>query len=339
MIFLGIALHTMQSFIAQDYSIIIITAIVTIATFIASYILWKLGVWAGGDVKAFTALAALNPINYVFLQNFFGLQNELLAAIALPIFPLTLFMFSIFAMLPYGAMLGLNGLKEKKELRQQTFSDFKQKAISSTKFSGAIVGISQILLLFGITQLLVLPIILVLGFIKGKIQTILLIALFLIGLYFGRVNAIIQFIVLLIFFVVIYAILKLFSLSRSEILKKEVKIQELEEGMIPAYGLYETNGEIAKFEGLGMGKLINYIRNNSLALIQQELKPKGKEIISNRRAAGISLEEIEQLKKLSKEKKIPESITVKLSAPLIPAVFIAFIALSLIGDILWNILF
>ncbi|MDO8538770.1 MAG: A24 family peptidase C-terminal domain-containing protein [archaeon] len=339
MIFLGIALHLLQSYFLQDYSIILITAITTIATFIGAYILWKLGAWAGGDVKAFTALAALNPVNYAFLANFFGIQNELLATIAIPIFPLTLFIFSIFAMLPYGAMLGINGLKANSELRKQTFSDFKQKAISSIKFSGAIVGINQILLLFSITSLLVLPIILILGIIKGRIQTILFIGLFIVGLYFGQINAIIQFIVLLIFFILIYAILKLFSLSRSEILKKEAKIEELEEGMIPAYGLNEINGEIKKFEGISMGKLFNHVRNNSLASMQEELKPKGREIISNRRAAGISLEEIEELKQLRKAGKIGESITVKLSAPMIPAVFIAFIILSLIGDLIWNILF
>jgi len=339
MIFFGIALHAIHSYLLNDYSIIIIAAIVTIATFVGAYFFWKLGVWAGGDVKAFTALAALNPVNYAFLGKFFGINSELLSSIEFPIFPLTLFIFSIFAMLPYGALLGVNGLRTKKELRQKIFGDFKAKAFQSVKFSGAIIGLSQALQLMNLTQLLLLPLIIILGLIRGKIQLVIAILLFLFGVFSGGINALIQFILLLAFFMVFYAILKLFSLSRSEVLKKEAKIGELEEGMIPAFSYYEAEGEIKRIGPLQMGKLLKYIRSNNLALLLESLNPKGRQIISHRKAAGLSMEEIGELKKLAEEKRIEQSIAVKLSAPMIPAVFIAFIALSFVGDLLWNILF
>ncbi|MBU2100708.1 prepilin peptidase, partial [Candidatus Micrarchaeota archaeon] len=48
---LGLLIHAIESFYSNDYFILGIAVAVTIATFIASYGLWKLGVWAGGDVK------------------------------------------------------------------------------------------------------------------------------------------------------------------------------------------------------------------------------------------------------------------------------------------------
>ena len=168
---------------------------------------------------------------------------------------------------------------------------------------------------------------------------VIAILLFLFGVFSGGINALIQFILLLAFFMVFYAILKLFSLSRSEVLKKEAKIGELEEGMIPAFSYYEAEGEIKRIGPLQMGKLLKYIRSNNLALLLESLNPKGRQIISHRKAAGLSMEEIGELKKLAEEKRIEQTIAVKLYAPMIPAVFIAFIALSFVGDLLWNILF
>ena len=66
--------------------------------------------------------------------------------------------------------------------------------------------------------------------------------------------------------------------------------------------------------------------------------PKGKEIISNKRAAGIEEKEIQELKKLVQEKKISEKIEIKLTAPMIPAVLIGYLLVNLAGDLIWNIL-
>lgn len=65
-------------------------------SFLFAYFLYKIGVWAGGDVKLFAALAVLNPVN-PFIARFFGLNSF---TINMPLFPIELFVFTIFAMLP-----------------------------------------------------------------------------------------------------------------------------------------------------------------------------------------------------------------------------------------------
>ena len=106
LIVIGIALHLIQVFFAEN-TLISINSLIAFAvpaiTFVCGYGLWKLGVWAGGDVKMFTALAALNPLNPNLLGPHFGYW--FFESISLPLFPLTLFLFSILAMLPSGAFL------------------------------------------------------------------------------------------------------------------------------------------------------------------------------------------------------------------------------------------
>lgn len=62
----GLALNGIYAFMIASPALIITTLIYTAAIFIFGYIFWKFGAWAGGDVKLFTALAAL----YHFLQHF-----------------------------------------------------------------------------------------------------------------------------------------------------------------------------------------------------------------------------------------------------------------------------
>ena len=71
----------------------------------------------------------------------------------------------------------------------------------------------------------------------------------------------------------------------------------------------------------------------------QMFLPKGKIIVSSHKAAGITEKEIKELQELYKKTKIGEKIKIKLSAPFIPAILIAYLALSVIGDFLWLVFF
>ena len=343
-IILGILIHLISSWQLNDYSIVLIAVIVTIATFIASWGLWKIGVWAGGDVKLFTALAALNPFNLGIIRDLLGLKFGLLASISIPVFPLTLFIFSIISMLPYGMLLSIKTLKEKKELRKELKEELKQKFVQAVKLVALITGLNFVLVnVLGISNgillfALTVVVIILSTRINWKIMIVIIGLLFGYSLYINFNEILTNFLIGTISLYAIYVLLKMFSFSRKYTLKKTIKVNELEEGMIPAFSLYEVEGKIIEKKPLNMGNIINNIRSNKLEALLQELKPKGKEIISNKRAAGIEEKEIQELKKLMQEKKISEKIEIKLTAPMIPAVLIGYILVNLAGDLIWNLI-
>jgi len=96
---LGIALNAIYAFMINDIWFIVIGAIFTAVIFAVGYIFWKLGAWAGGDVKLFTALAALLPFYPSILNyNIFGVEFPIVSTYG---FPFTLIINSILSMLPF----------------------------------------------------------------------------------------------------------------------------------------------------------------------------------------------------------------------------------------------
>ncbi|PJA16241.1 MAG: hypothetical protein COX63_03450, partial [Candidatus Diapherotrites archaeon CG_4_10_14_0_2_um_filter_31_5] len=47
--------------------------------------------------------------------------------------PLTLFIFSIISMLPYGMLLSINVLRKRKELRKELTEELKQRLIQAVQ--------------------------------------------------------------------------------------------------------------------------------------------------------------------------------------------------------------
>ncbi len=338
----GILIHLIEGYLVGDYFIFGIVVLVTIATFIASYGLWKLGVWAGGDVKLFTALAALNPLNLGFIRDLIGLKFSLLASISLPIFPLTLFIFSIFSMLPYGTLLSVNVLRKRNDLRKELIEELKKRFIQTVQLIALVTGLNFVLSQFisnGIILFIAVILVLILSAkLNNKIRLAGILILFGYSLYMNFDVVIKSFFMGLFFLYLIYVLLKTFSFSRKYALKKTIKVNELEEGMIPAVSLYEIEGKIIEKKGLSTATLINNLRNTNLAGLLNELQPKGKEIISARKAAGLEETEIQELKKMAAEKKISNTIEIKLTAPMIPAVLIGYVLVNILGDLIWNIM-
>jgi preflagellin peptidase FlaK len=339
---LGILIHLIESYYLNDYSVALIAFAVTVVTFIASYGLWKLGVWAGGDVKLFTALAALNPFNLGIIRNVIGLNFGLFASVLVPVFPLTLFIFTIFSMLPYGALLSLNTLKEKKELRKELATELKRRLFQSMELIAFIIGFNSILVYFVsnavILFVLTLIAIIFLSKLNKKISVTLTFIVFAFSLYVNFNETIKNYFSALSIIYFVFVLLKMFSFSRKYSLRKKIKVSELEEGMIPCVSIYEMQGKIIEKKGLEIGSIINYIRDNNLEALLQELHPQGREIVSARKAAGLEEKQIKEIQKLAEEKKISDEIEIKLTAPMIPAVLIAYILVNAVGDLIWNLI-
>ena len=339
LIAIGLVGHLAWAVIESNPMIFAYSALATIFGFAFAYLLWKLGVWAGGDVKLFTGLAALNPIN-PNIASFLGFSIAgITQAIQLPAFPISLFIFSVFAMLPYGILISIHGLTKREKERKELYLDARKKVKQTIQLGLAVVGFAWILAFFGITQWLIIPILLVLGLIKNtKIRVGVEVIVFAIALFNKPLESVTEFAILFALFFGLYVLIKLYSVSK-KMLRERKKITELEDGDIIADSFIERQGQIVKAQPLEIKRIINYLTSNNLQGLREYLKPNGRVIASSRMARGVVEKEMEELKELVKEKKIEDEIEVKLSAPFVPALLIAYLALNVVGDAIWILIF
>ncbi len=334
MIVIGIAGHAVIAFAAGDWTILAWAIAVTAITFAAAYWLYRMGVWAGGDVKLFAGLAALNPVNPAILSRLGMVSLPAFAPISTPVFPLTLFMFSLFAMLPYGAILAATRLLKNKIEKEKFAQDFKKRLIEIIELAALAIGFGSTLSFFEITPLLVLPLLFASVFVPEKPRAALAGIVLIAALSINAKTAAEEFAILFCFLLGTWFLLKLYSLSKI-LMRKPVKIKELEEGMISGQTIVQNGKKVKIVQEMGIKKLIKYFASNRFGKAIELMKPKGKEIVSSKSAAGLTEKQISRLKKLAEEKRIPDRLLVKESAPFVPAVLIAYIALNIVGDVIW----
>jgi len=332
---LGIMLHAAESITSNSPNPLILSISLAAITFGAGLLLWKLGVWAGGDVKLFAALAAMNPLN----PNIFGSLTgiELLKTSTLPLFPLSLFIFSVFAMLPYGVLLALRALAKNKEKRKEILSGFKKKAAQLAELSIATIGFGILLQQLGLDVLLVIPILVVLGIVPKQIRVPAIVFVGFFSIAKKQLGFFIEAIGLFAGLFALFAIIKLAAESKS-LLNKQKKITELKEGEIVAETIAIKKGKIERLQGIQIGKVINYLKTNNLQALKEMLQPSGKIVCSHRRAAGLEESEIKELNGLVKKGLLEDKIETKQSTAFVPAVLIAYVALNVFGDLIWNII-
>jgi preflagellin peptidase FlaK len=337
LIVIGLLLHALQAFFANNAMIFGTALAVCILTFVFGYVLWKLGVWAGGDVKLFTGLAAVVPFNPNVIGALTGIG--LLKTIALPLFPLTLFVFSVFSMLPFGLLLAARALKEKHnaEKKQKIFDSLKKRALELGEFAIATTGILEILFVFNQNSLWLVPLLIVLGLLPKLFRAVVIVLVAVFALLRQPIGFIESTIALFVLLFVVFVLLKLAKESKG-LLNYKKTISELEEGDIPAETIVIENGKLLKVEGFGIEKVINYFKTNNLVALKSMLEKKGKIVCSQNRACGLTIEEIKELKALEKKGLLGKEFWLKKSTAFVPAILIAFIVLNVIGDLFWNLL-
>ena len=334
---IGIGIHAVESYLTSSVWPLAFSAGIAAITFGFGYGLWKLGVWAGGDVKLFTAIGAISPLNYAVFSQWILPNVKLLAPISIPVFPLTLFVFSAIAVLPYGAGIAIRETISNSALRKKVVSELRKNAIELLFFCLAAVGIGIITERLAISPWIGLAGIIVWGLL-GKYRKIAGVVLIAIGFWLEPWNAVLGFAYLFAVLLAIYSVIKFYLAARNEVFRKTKKISELEEGEIPAESIVEIEGKIERAGPLEMGKIIKHLKANNLGALRQMLSRRGREIVSRRRAMGVTEGEIRELRELVEKGALEDKIEVKLSAPFVPAVLIAFIASGFLGDIIWRIL-
>ena len=210
LIALGIALHFFDALANAQMLVFYETLFAVIATFVFAYVLYHFGVWAGGDVKLFTAIAALNPINYAFLGSALGVSAQLLGTIALPLFPLTLFVFSVLAMLPYGLALSINGIRKNAELKKIILPEIRERLLHIAEFAVAVGALNAIFIQLKWNPYLILIVLIAMAFLPKIARIALDVVLIAIALFFDAYALAFDFIALFAVVAAIYLLLKLY---------------------------------------------------------------------------------------------------------------------------------
>ena len=333
---LGIILNGINAFITGNWIILVYTLLFTGSIFVLGYVFWKLGAWAGGDVKLFTALAALLPLQPLIVSyTVLGYSFPLMASYP---FPFTVIINSILGILPFLLIfVFFIAYTEKKHLLGQLFTPVKeyQKNLLLALVVTSAVTITLFITPFLPFQLIILSLILiyiltmVISRIPNRIKAIVVSIITVYALYQNLQVTLIGIVVVFISITIIGIIRNLLTSVNRDALQDDLKVENLKEGMIMAYGLYEKDDEVY-FDKEGMiSKFKKAAKNGDVSSITA---PKGKLLVGTL-AAGLTHKDIDLFKELLSENKLKDTIRVKRGVPFAPSIFIGLLISLFIGDL------
>lgn len=336
LIVIGLVLNGLYAFMVGNIWLIIYALIFTAGIFVLGYVLWKFGAWAGGDVKLFTALAALLPfyptlINY----NILGIQFPINASYP---FPLTLIVNSILAILPFLLIfIFYIALRKKPYLMEELVAPIKNyrknfvltlvitSAATLALFITPYLPFQMILL----TLILIYILTLLISKLPNQVKAVIVSLLTVFALYNNFKLTIISIITLFILLIAVEIIRKLLTTVNKKALQDDYQLEDLKEGMIPAYNMYQKNDEVFIDDKGLFDKIKESVKNGDLSTLSE---PKGKLLVSNM-AAGLSKDDINLLKDLYNENKINDKLKIKKGVPFAPSIFIGLLISLFIGDL------
>ncbi|MCD6522737.1 MAG: prepilin peptidase [Candidatus Diapherotrites archaeon] len=306
----GVVLHAIESFATRSIMPLLFSLAASIMMFLFSYALWRIGAWAGGDVKLFTALAALLPMPFVgSVPSFYFI---------FPVFPFLILINSVILSFPFIMLYVIWKTMRKRDLKKRFKGILRDTGIHTIIYACSIIGFSFVLNLMGINSILLIPILAGITFLPRAMKIGVPVMLTFISLVYsfdiahGAYIFVSTFIFILFFEIVSY--------GRRYALRDRVATDKLEDGMIPAQTLYIDKGKVKVYAPSLLERILHPLH-----------EPKHV-IISEHRAAGIEAKDIKKLKKYG-----VKSIWVKDSVPMIPIVLLGTIASLFIGDLIWLI--
>lgn len=291
--------------------------------FFFGWILWKIGVFAGGDVKLFMGLGALNPFTPSLLKI------GLLSSINIPLFPITLFIYSLIAFLPYGLFVISYRVAKNKKFQKELYNEMKPKiktAIHASIFTSAAF---VILVFLGVTPLLTIIVLILWEMLKEKKKYATLLSIILAVIL--NLTLLTQALLTTIFLsVIVYTIIKLLF-SAKKVLSSEIEVKKLKEGMIPSTSLYWKGKKVLEEKSLDFALIMKCIKEKNSKPLFELLSPK-KEIISARKARGLTEEELKEIRKLAQKGLISKKIMIKESMPFVPTMLLGYLLCLILGD-------
>ena len=352
---LGMLLKAAESYAAADFGILLAAVIGGAVGFAASYALYMLGVWAGGDVKLVTAVAFMNPINYAALSWLNPLQGALpgmFGATALPVFSISLIIASALMVFPLGIAMSAAAALRHRGILEKTWAALRARALSILGAAALVAG-SKILMehalpIAGIASgaeaesmagFISLFVLIAAAFAPKKIGKYASAAFGIAGLALAPAEFLAGGIGVALPLFAVYAVWKLYSDSREAAFRETIPMQNVREGMIPDKYIVERGGRIELVEAPSIKTVIKQLISNRMENALGEFRIEGRVIAGPREAGGISKEAAEELIEKSGRGLAPKSISVRKTMAFVPAILAAYIALQAFGDVLLNIIF
>jgi len=334
MLVFSIIFAVFQSIYFSSWNYLINLLVAVFITFAVAFVFWVLGVFAGGDLKLFVGISALNPLPPIILATSFYNSS------VFPIFALVLIIVSIFATLPYllglltcGILskkytLNLDVLLQKQFWKSSILSILTVFAISSfaTLLS---VAISPILL-FAASFLILFALSAVRKINRFLFESILCVIYILLAIVaisvskFYTVFSVINFIEIALFILVIDLILVLHRNIKARLLRQATLISKLHVGDVTANNYYYSKNKIVVVENT----FFNMINQLLKGTYYKNLR------IDASRASGLEKNDITFLKRMYKNRLIGKKIDIKMTIPFTPSVLIGYLFLALIGGLL-----
>ncbi|MDR2967750.1 MAG: A24 family peptidase [Methanobacteriaceae archaeon] len=332
----GIAINSFFSIFYNDSNYVLSSIILASFTFLLCYILWKIKLWAGGDVKLLTAIvASMFYSPNIFKFQFFDMQFPLIAIYP---FPLTLIFNSILISFPfliiflifnnYKNYLKSNKFKYKKIMNlYNLISRIKTNLVKYNE----IMNFNNIKYRFNNNKNLIFKKILFSLFFSSLL-------LIFTGIYSNIYYSFYFLLFSVIFSFISSFLFKLFKNFKNFIKNasnKEIAIFNLSEGMI----IHNIDLIIDKKHNKTFKKIrdkldfdksnINIKQIKSSKSSEKELKY----ILSLSTAAGLTIQDISFIKKLFKLGFIHETTSIKIGVPFAPSIAIALIIAIFFGDL------
>jgi archaeal preflagellin peptidase FlaK len=337
LIAIGIILNGIYAFTIGNIWFIIICAVVTGVIFALGYLFWKMGAWAGGDVKLFTALAALVPFNPILIS--YQVFQVPFPVIGIYPFPLTVIINSILSILPFLLIYVFYVVVKTKphlidELISPVKTDYKKNIVLTLVITSAVTlayFISQQLRIQLIIIILILIYLLslVISKLPNYVKAVLVSVVTAAAIFYNPKITIISIVVLFISIIIIEIIKKLLTTVSKEALQDEYPLKELKEGMIPAYNLYQRDDKVYVDDKSFTDKIKDSFKTRDLSILTA---PPGKRLVGTL-AAGLSTDDINLLKQLHHEGKISSKFRVKKGVPFAPSILIGLLISLFIGDL------
>lgn len=326
----GLLIHLIQSFLQNDYSILGVSIAVGVVTFGVAYALWRLGVWAGGDVKLFAAIGFTLPINPAPVAEL--LNVSFFSSISWPIFPLTLFIFSVFMGLPVALLKLFKAMLHQRELQQEMKKTIPRLALFSLILAFWSVSFSNWLNYFQLPVLLTIVLLVIVYRFSTRIQLGIGFLFWVVSaLQFGVLNNVSLGMEWFLISFILGVLLESGSWAKQFVFTKKVLIKDLREGDISAVTLVEKNGKITEWKPTSLKAIFN---NPTTAVLVPPVEAK----VSAFKAAGLDQEELKWLKSTYLHQTDQKYLPVKESLAFVPLVWLSYVCLLVIGDLFWKII-
>ncbi len=321
LMFLGLGGHMASSAYSGEYGLLIQVLKSFGLIFIVGFLFWLLGGWSAGDAKEFMFLAALVPRYPEALKNFFDPT--------IPPYPfsLTMLLNTFILVFPFITLYALLLTYSKVGPREiaKPLMEYRKSAWIALMLTAAFAAAETVK-----TPLAAVLVLILLAGMRNP-KTASAAAGLIIGLSITATGGYVSAAKGFAFFFVASAFLRffihLFSLLLKRGLRREMRITELEEGMILGEAIYQENGSIKRDPRTRIERLMDSVKTGKMG------KRGKKTIIAQGGAAGITEKDIGRLRELVRKGKMKDRIAVTRGVPFSPAILLGFVASLVAGDL------